>query len=323
MWGNSLGWTISAALVALCAAWLYIIANASAPTAATDFSKDERNFAAIALPTPPPQALPSGAAPSDAAALYRRAIDLVLSDRPTYDNFARLGTLSSSVASKLDAVDLLIQAAPARDVKLFNANPPEIVNYNRDKPPLDALQLLGRVCIDRLGLLNQRANKKEEALKHYQAGFALGWNLATERLTYEELALGLELIAKSSAGMERVDQTDLAAGLREFDRRRIDYVRERIDPIMRITRGIDARIVGASTGDIFQLARRSNERMWRVEAILALGRVRYFAGAGGTRANQANAMKLVRELAATDPDPIIRTAAAAARDLTIEQHRMQ
>jgi hypothetical protein len=323
MWGNSLGWTISAALVVLCGAWLYIIANASKQTPPTDFSRDERNFAALALPAPPSEAFPPAKTGIDATSLYRQAIELYLGDRTTYDDFARRGKLDSPDVAKLQAIDLLVEAAPAREVKLFTSTPAEIVSYKRDKIPLDALKTLGQVCIDRLGLLNQRAGKSDEAMKYYQAGIALGWNLAIERLTYEELALGMELIAKSSAGMARLERNGLSAALREFDRQRIDYQRDHLDPTLRITRAFDAKIVGERTGDVFELAKRSQERMWRVEAILALGRVRHFAGEGGTRANQASADVIVRDLAVNDPDPIIRTAAAAARDLTIEEHRMQ
>ena len=104
---------------------------------------------------------------------------------------------------------------------------------------------------------------------------------------------------------------------------RLAYIQENIDPVLHIVRSIDAKVVGEHTGDLFELAKRSRERMWRVEAILALGRVRFFAGEGGTAANQRNAMRILRDLAENDPDPIIRTAATAARDLTVEQYRVQ
>jgi len=61
----------------------------------------------------------------------------------------------------------------------------------------------------------------------------------------------------------------------------------------------------------------------RARALLALGRVRFLAGEGGTAATQRAATRVVTDLAANDPDPVIRAAAAAARDLTVEQHRMQ
>jgi hypothetical protein len=50
--------------------------------------------------------------------------------------------------------------------------------------------------------------------------------------------------------------------------------------------------------------------------------VRFFAGEGGTSGNQRAANAVLNELA-KDSDPIIRTAAESARDLTVEEHRMQ
>jgi hypothetical protein len=100
-------------------------------------------------------------------------------------------------------------------------------------------------------------------------------------------------------------------------------MREQIDPVVAFVRSIDARVVGTRTGDVFELARRSGERMWRVEAVMALGRVRYFAGTSDSAADQRAAYALVKKLAENDPDPVVRTAAAASRDLTIEQYRMQ
>ena len=41
---------------------------------------------------------------------------------------------------------------------------------DKPKPALDALKTLGQVCIDRLGLLNQRAGKSDEALKEIGNG---------------------------------------------------------------------------------------------------------------------------------------------------------
>ena len=63
--------------------------------------------------------------------------------------------------------------------------------------------------------------------------------------------------------------------------------------------------------------------MWRVEAILALGRVRFFSGISRSAADQRAALAGVKRIAADDPDPIVRAAAEAARDLTAEQYRMQ
>jgi hypothetical protein len=51
--------------------------------------------------------------------------------------------------------------------------------------------------------------------------------------------------------------------------------------------------------------------------------VRFFTGTSRSAADQRAATAAVERIAASDPDPIIRTAAEAARDLTAEQYRMQ
>ena len=61
--------------------------------------------------------------------------------------------------------------------------------------------------------------------------------------------------------------------------------------------------------------------MYRVEAIFAMGRMRFFAGANGRVGNQRGAMQELRRLAESS-DPVIRRAASEARDLTIEEYRM-
>ncbi len=328
MWGNSLGWSLSMLVVALAAGWMYLISSGTNATPATTFSRDPRHFMALTLPEPPPAAkLPPPTDDRDAGELYRQAIKRFEADRITYEDFAARGTLAPSAAAKLDAIDLLVQATPCAKMNLFAAHPQQIVNYDHDKPPLEALRMLGKVCVDRLGLLKQRAGDNDGASKLFHAGFALGEKLARERITAEELRIGLELMSKSAAAMAgaagRAGENDRAASLKEFTSELAAFTREQVDPIARVTHTIDPRIVGEQTGDVFELARRSQERMWRVEAILQLGRVRYLAGQGGTSGNQRAATAFTTKVAAEDPDPVVRCAASAARDLTAGQHRMQ
>jgi hypothetical protein len=268
--------------------------------------------------------LPDSAA--DAGPMYRSAIDLYLQDRATYSNFAALGKLDSPLAAKLPAMEPIVEASNYASMNLFAARPLEIINYGSNKPALEALETLGRVCVDRLALLNQRAGKRDEALKYYRGGFMLGLHLCQERVCYAEFALGMQLLGKTAPMLAKLsDDTGnpvAAAAYRDFDAQRIAFAKS-LEPTLRIVQALDAKTVGAHTGDVFELAKRSQERMWRVEALMALGRVRYFAGAGGTAANQRAAMALLREVAEHDEDYVVRTAAGAARNLTVEEHRMQ
>lgn len=328
MWGNSLGWSISAVLVLLTGALVYVTMSAARPARATAWSDDPRHFDAIELPAPPPGALPPpSTSDADAGNFYRRAIDAVLVSRTIYERFAESGTLASPEAQQLNAIELLVQGSACRRMTLFASRPDQVINYDHQKPAIDALRLLGRVTLDRLGLLSQRAGRADDAAKYYRAGFALGWHLSQERVAYAELDVGLELLAKSAPALARLAEeagrTEEAAALLDFDARRAAITSERIDPVLRVARNIDPKIVGAQAGDLFELSTRSKERMWRAEAVLALGRLRYFAGAGGTVGTQRAANRRVTEMAKDEPDPIVRAAAKAARDLTPEQHRMQ
>jgi hypothetical protein len=324
MWGNSLGWSISAVIVLLVGGWVYLIERGSSLTPTTAFSANPANFQPLQVPQIASTVLPQSGA--DAGPMYRSAIEMYLQDRATYSNFAALGTLDSPLAKKLPAMEPLVEASHYASMNLFTAKPSEIINFSLNKPSLEALETLGKVCVDRLALLHQRAGNKEEALKYYRAGFVLGLHLCNERVCYAEMALGLQLLGKTSPALAKLsDETGnhvAAAAYRDFDAQRIAFAQS-LDPTLRIVQALDAKTVGAHTGDLFELARRSKERMWRVEALLALGRVRYFAGAGGTAGNQRAAMELLRELAEDDEDYVVRTAAGAARNLTVEEHRMQ
>jgi hypothetical protein len=325
MWGNSLGWSISVLIALLVGGWVYLIERGSAVTPATAFSANPANFEPLRFPEPARPILPAMDT-VNAGSLYRRAIDIYLADRATYSNFAAMGKLDSPQASKLPAIEPLVQASDLAAMHLFTDKPLEIINYSMTKPPLEALETLGRVAVDRLALLNQRAGKTDEAIRYYRAGFVLGLHLSRERLNHAELSLGLQLLGKTAPMLAKLSDEAgnpvAAAAYRDFDARRIAFAKS-LEPMIRIVHSVGAAAVGTHTGDLFELAKRSKERMWRVEALLALGRVRHFAGAGGTAANQRAAMQLLREVAEHDEDYVIRTAAGAARNLTVEEHRMQ
>src|SRR5687767_15164181 len=195
MWGNFTGWGISLLIVLLVGGWVYLIERGSRRTPPTSFSSRQAYFEPFRLPERPAATKPTKDA--DAGPLYRRAIELYASDRALYTNFAALGKLDSPDVARLTAIDALVEATPCDSMTLFSADPAQLVNYNRNKPPLEALETLGRVCIDRLALLNQRAGRVDEAAKFYRAGFALGHNLCSERVTYDELHLGLQLLGKT------------------------------------------------------------------------------------------------------------------------------
>jgi hypothetical protein len=284
----------------------------------TRFGTDRDNLALVQLPIAP-SALLEMQADIDAKALYRGAIDDYLNNTDTYDRFAK--SKNAADADRLPGLKKLLDATHAKSARIFADDPGEIVTY-KERPELDALVTLGHLSA-RAALL-EGADKPEDARSYFEAEFALGSKLYDERLTLDEFDDGLELLAESGAGLTRLfqktGQSAREKQFHEFDQARMQYYNSRVLPMVKVLQSIDTNVIGEHAGDIIYFASSCGERMYRVEAIFAMGRMKYFAGADGRIGNQRGAMTQLRRLA-EDPDPIIRRAATEARDLTIEQYR--
>jgi len=322
MWGNGLGWSISLVWIVAVATGLWFLNQmVHHVSPRTDFSYDAANAAEITLPVPPDLVLPGMTDPSDAAPIYRRAIAEFERDplnAITYDHFLRSGRLRD--IPEVRAINILPEATQCASAKPFASNPAEIVNYDNEKPALDALRSIGQ-CAIRAALLLQK-DHPDDARRLYEAVFSLGTKLVDERLSYAELDTGLTLIAQASTMIGQMAQASgdsaRADAVKQFDEARIKYVKERIQPSIRVIMSNDQATLEEHAGDVFYFARHAPERMWRVESILKIGRYRFNAGRVG---DQRSAIRALDELS-KDRDPVIRTAAIAAQQLTIERYRM-
>jgi hypothetical protein len=267
--------------------------------------------------------------PCDAGSLVREAIALYRRDVAAYDAFAATGRPGTPEAAELAAIDKLVEATNCTRMTLFADHPGEVVRYGEVRD-LAALRTLGEIAAVRLGLNYKRVNNTKEATRYLQATFALGAKLFQERLTYAEAHVGLELMATSAPALLELAKAgrDAArtAELEQFEQGRQQLVTEQVQPMARMLRSIDAQVVARHAGDVFYFAEPragggSFDRMWRVEAILALGRMRYFVGGEGRAGDQRAATQRLQTYL-TDPDPVIREAANAALDLTLEEYRM-
>ena len=93
----------------------------------------------------------------------------------------------------------------------------------------------------------------------------------------------------------------------------MNYYNDRILPVLKVLQSIDANIIADHAGDLFYIERNSQEGMYRVEAIFALGRMRHYAGADGRIGNQSGAIQELKRLT-KNSDPIIQLAASQGRD---------
>ncbi len=179
---------------------------------------------------------------------------------------------------------------------------------------------LGQVAT-RAGAVLTRERQFAAARSHYRAALGLGYKLVGERQTLAELSGGLGLMVMASSGLAQLamEEGDLAplaeleayvATLREIDN-------ARVRPVAAAVNTIDPRRIREHAGDLFVFARSSEERVWRVEATLALGRLRFNQPTAGDR---RGATTLLSRLV-NDPDPAVALAAREALDLTIEAYR--
>jgi hypothetical protein len=327
MWGNRLGWTISAViLLAYIAGFGWLVRGMNTASAATAFVNEAPATSPLALPVSPVSALPSMTDPADAATLLRQAIDHYRRNQQAYDRFLTSppGSAAGLPPSDVRGVDLLVQATPMSTSTLFAQQPESIVGYG-PRADLEALSKLGDAAV-RLGLLRQNgdAGQKQQAVKYYEAAFSLGAKLVSERVTYAELMQGLRLMGDSAVHLAKLARaagdTKRAQAFANFNAGRQSFYRASVEPMARVLNSIDSRVIQDHAGDVIYLAQKAPERVWRVEAILAMGRMRFFVGENGRAGDQRVADRVLKMLV-QDSDPVIRTAAQAASALTIEEYR--
>jgi hypothetical protein len=316
-----MGWGISAVIVAVTVgALVWVSRTLNTISDPTPFSTTSGAADAISLPTPPDGALPDDSPGVDTVALYHQAINLYQQNDITFDRFLEKND-KDDFKTVSPAVDLVRQAAGKTSLGIFSATPDEAVNYTTNTP-LKALREIGD-CVNRAGLLAKASGDKDTATTDFKAAFSLGERMADERLCYSELTDGLGLMAGAAIELAEIAKADgdqaKADALNQFATSLADFSNKKLVPIETVLSSIDQPTVEQYAGDVFWLARNSKERMWQVEAIRAMGRLKYNAGRPG---DNRGAGRVAAEIASTDTDPAIKTAAKQASELTIDQYQM-
>ncbi len=324
MWGNKLGWGISVGLAIVMIGLMVLLQWAgTTPSDMTPaFAKDPASLAPLALPIAPETVVTTMMDPCDAADKYREAIAEYQANPALYDRF------DAKNADNLKACDLVVEATKCKDLKLFTKDAEKVINFDREKAPIEALRKIGEITATKASYL--AAKKDYDAARRYaEAAFALGAKMYGERVVYEELDAGLGIMGAGAGSLLRIAKdsgdTRTMAQIQAFDAARRAYFKDssRAFDLHRITKTIDGNTSGARAGDVFALAEKSKERLWRVEACLQLARTKHNVGEEGKAADQRHAQILLRKLADTDPDPIVRTAATRARDITELEYNAQ
>ena len=315
MWGNTRGWVLSA-MMALVLGWLLVL-GALPPKPSEPSGAFPNLLAKVQLPTDPKSVVPLMSEECDAGEVYGRVLQEYKANRATYEKYRAKPT--EAKAANPRAVELLHEAKKCSRMSFFSRRPQELLNYNPDLPEMEALEKIGGLA-NQLGLLYRLDKKPDEARRQFEAMFALGYHLYGERLSWAEFVAGVNLMADAARGLAKLEKDagneDRARTLEEFAKSSDDYKLKQFE-VYKVVSSIDTTTVGRHGGDILALARHSPEPMWRGEAILSLGRMKFNTPHKG---DQAAARREVKQWV-QDPHPAVRTAAVEADNLTLDKYR--
>jgi hypothetical protein len=330
MWGNTLGWILSAAITALAVVLAVILWQAGQPTPPTAFMAT----AMMPLGTITADATAAGLDGTDpainAGALYRRAINDCSTDerRHAYEALSKNNDTASAIsaAEELKGVDLIAAGAKGGSMDLYKSKPREIANYLPTVDSLDDLELIGKAALS-VARAKQSAGDKPGALALAKAVEVLGYNLYKERITYDELKVGESLLGEGGATVGAFAEADndaaAATGQKKLDADRIKEFKSTIDPVSKVIHTFGDQSPDDSdgtpnaenhAGDYYAMAVNPKvDRVWRVEAIRRIGRLIFNAK---QKADQTRAPKFLAKLANdTSEDSVIRAAADTARHI--------
>lgn len=320
MWGNIQGWIISGVMLLGAGGLLYVMALPASES--QPLGQVKGAYTPIALPQDPGRLnIPNGTHDCDAAELYRQAIDEYQKAPNLYQAAARTD------AANLPAVQLIVQAADCSRMHLFDVNVQQVINYDDHKPWIVALAALAQATSD--AGLRLRDDNPREARKYYQAAFLLGQRLYNEGVAWPELNQALSIMSMAAGGLasvaEKAKDPGRAEELKKFQEQTDAYHQQLQDQIASPLGNPVESYASKYAGDIFAVAKNPDApQVWRVEAILHLGRYRWNVS-DARAADQQWAPKELDKLA-TSPDPrnsqpAIRAAIRAAQHLTLDQQQ--
>jgi hypothetical protein len=330
MFGNRLGWGISAVL-ALCTLglfWMLAGLNAVSPPStgvvsrtgnvALNLAKNPQKLDPLVLPFNVAAILPNMTDPASPAPIYQEAIADYKAHPDTYTAHPPANLTS------LKGFDALIRARVCRPSVVFAPRETFIIGYEigSSKPLEDVRALFDVGKSASRAALSAQPSQEADALLLAEAVFSLGAKLFDERLRYEEMTDGAELMRDGAYLIAKFDPSR-AQAVAGVDPALKQLLADRCVPLWTVISSVDPGVVGRTAGDIFYIAKHSRERLWQIEATLKLGRLKHDQGEGG-RGGDGRAAALAAKRMANDDalDPAVRTAAQRAVDLTVEQHRM-
>jgi hypothetical protein len=319
MFGNILGWSISGVILILTtiAMWGFYVAGAYLSPPGTVGQKAASY--SMQLPLEPRSLATWMTEDGDAIAIYKEAIADYNAKTRYYNAYIERGKPNSPEYKQIEnGINLLVKAATSKRPGVFADRPGELITYDTDRPALkEALRTIGTAA-KKVGrqIEGQPATSPSETEKNrarareiYRAVYTLGVKLYEERLVFDEWYEAREMLSVAKWLGETSESADEGNRFKQVDNQILEFYKTKIEAVQNTI-----MVLYPNAGDVAALATNAGDPMWRVEAILALGRARYTAARAG---DQLGATRLIEALT-SDSDPRIRLAATVAKNLTRE-----
>ena len=283
----------------------------------SDFGKPSELYQPLTLPTGP-DTIVAMDQPGDSIDLYRQAIEDYQARKLEY---AKLALDETPHTERFKAFDLIARAGKRRQGGVLAPWAIEgVLRFGpNDREPLLATTELSNLTLQ-LGVNAYRAGRNDEARRWFEAVFTLGAKLWEERLVKAEAQLGVELMSNAAAGLSELAKARGDVGLGKLVDAFLDGQRrlfvDRFEPTWKVLADTSDQALSDHAGDYFAMASdRMQERMWRVEATFKLGSLRIYPGSLGRRGDQMSATRVTKQMAESEPDPVVRQAAKVASEL--------
>lgn len=313
----------------LIAAWL--IRGRGRVTPITDFGRNITNYSTIAPPLDAATVVDGWPQQdADASHLYEligETYGAGVLTRRAYDDFLRESVRRPATPGDLPLVAQLIEAGRHARATLFAAEAKALINYERELPELDGLYTVGQCAIKQAGLLAGRGHPGDvaEAQRLYESAFVLGMRLCQERIVHRELEYGYRLVGQALGGLvalaRKQEQAERASRLSDQRAEFTIYINTHIQPVWEKLSAINivdrpGDLSDLHFGDVLAIAQSDRaDPMWRIEAILRLGKGRHDASSS---ADRAAAQETLEDMVSIQ-DPRLKLAVEKALSLTAAQ----
>ena len=180
----------------------------------------------------------------------------------------------------------------------------------------DDVARLGKAIdmLDMLGDYYAKNDRKEDADKAFGAMFIAGWHMINERSHTHMVMYGMDMQESALDGMSRTIPRDTDP---EEARKIRGPMREYIYALNEFSDKYEDKIevflkTPFDAGDVWNIADNDKDRAWRVQAILAMGMIKFtHLAKGNTSYNNSQIEKFLKST-----DPVEKAAAEAAKAYT-------